>query len=77
MSVDYLGADSSKCLFGSTLGLLKKANPLQRSLFHGRFTGRCIAKRLGRQRAARSQYLDPTGGSLFQESLLKFADVLA
>jgi len=25
---------------------------------------------LGRQRAARSQYLDPTGGSLFQESLL-------
>jgi len=37
---------------------------------NGRFTGHCIAKRLGRQRAARSQYLDPTGGSLFQESLI-------
>jgi hypothetical protein len=36
---------------------------------NGRFTGHCIAKRLGRQRAARSQYLDPTGGALYQEPL--------
>ncbi len=38
--------------------------------WNGRFTGRCIAKSLGRQCAARLQCLDPTGGSLFQESLL-------
>jgi len=32
---------------------------------------------LGRQRAARSQYLDPTGGSLFQESLTKSVVLVA
>jgi len=39
-----------------------------------------MAKRLGRQRAARAQYFDPTDESLFQESLstrMKSYEVIA
>jgi hypothetical protein len=40
----------------------------QLEAWNGRFTGRCITKRLGRQRAARAQYLDPSDGSFVPES---------